>query len=345
MPGVAGATGLLTVPASAEIFSLCLASLPAADPDTIWDSWSFAPQIALPIVIGCVLYARGRSRLASGNDPRCPNAIEATTFAVGMLFLGVAVLSPLCRMASTLAWAHMIQHAILVAIAPPLILLGRPGPSFAAALPTWRSLAHQSAPGARGPLMASVIYGFAIWFWHVPNIYQTALLNEGVHLLMYGSLLAVSFYFWHGIVEAVRTPGERSGLVAVTLLLTIIHTGLLGALLTFSQSLWYPLVSAGTGSWGISPFDDQELAGLIMWIPMGMIYLAAGLGPDVRRAVMSYLSERLDAAAVSTSECVKAVRHELPQCALDDLDIVDLVTEKAVDAGFAVSFDGAGTKT
>ena len=279
---LASGSSFLPFPAAANeqlsggIFSLCLASLPAPDPGTIWRTWSFAPEVAIPIVIVCVLYACGRSVRASRNDIRCPTAIEVGFFIAGVLMLGVAVLSPLCRMASTLAWAHMVQHAILVAIAPPLILLGRPGASFAAVLPLGCSLPFQSFGLAGRPVMAAVIYGTAIWLWHAPNFYQAALLGDGVHLLMYASLLAVSFSFWRGIVEAVRTPGEHSGPVAMSLLVTIIHTGLLGALLTFSQALWYPLVSA-RGSWGISPLEDQELAGLIMWVPMGMVYLVAGL--------------------------------------------------------------------
>lgn len=263
-------------PIQQGIFSLCLAGTPAMDPDTIWRAWSFAPQIVLPIVIAGVLYAYGRSVLATRNDPDCPTTIEAGFFTLGMLVLGVAVLSPLCRMASALAWAHMLQHVILVAVAPPLILLGRPGAALAAALAEWHPRLRLPELAGR-PLFAGFAYGFLIWFWHIPQFYQTALVNQGVHLLMYGSLLAASLVFWQGIANAVRSPSARSGLVTASLLGTIIHTGLLGALLTFSHSLWYPLVSGQSGSWGISPFEDQELAGLLMWVPMGMIYLAAGL--------------------------------------------------------------------
>lgn len=275
-------SGFLSFPAVASeqlpggIFSLCLASLPAPDPDMIWRAWSFAPQVAMPIVITCALYVRGLSQLAARSDPRRPTAIEVGFFIVGMLMLGVAVLSPLCRMASSLAWAHMLQHVILVTMVPPLILLGRPGAALSASLPAWGERILEFRGLAGHPVVAAVLYGAAIWFWHVPYFYQTALFEESVHLLMYGSLLAVSFSFWRGIVEAIRTPSEQSGPVAMSLLVTIIHTGLLGALLTFSQALWYPLVSAG-GSWGISPLEDQGLAGLIMWVPMGMVYLVAGL--------------------------------------------------------------------
>jgi putative membrane protein len=259
---------------TAKLLSLCLASQPA-DPDAIWSAWSLAPEVVVPLIVCCALYFRGCFRLASRHDPRRPSGIEMGVFAIGMTALAVAVISPLCRMAATLAWAHMVQHAILVIAAPLLILLGRPGAVLAAAAPRLKSL-HVLEPAGR-PLGAGLLYGAAIWLWHVPLLYQAALLDRSVHLLMYGSLLAAGFVFWRVAVRAIHFPHEQAGAAAVTLLATIIHTGLLGALLTFSQAVWYPLVSAEAGSWRLSPLEDQQLAGLIMWVPMGVAYLAAAL--------------------------------------------------------------------
>jgi putative membrane protein len=253
-----------------NVFSLCLAGRPGVDAGL---TWSLAPEVVLPVIIFALVYSYGVWRLISRKDPVRPTTTELGLFASGMVMIALAVISPLCRLASTMAWAHMVQHAILVVVAPPLILLGRPGAVFAAAMPR----SFPSAKFVRSPALATTVYGMAIWFWHGPRFYQAGLLDATVHLAMYASLLAAAFIFWRAVIEAIRSPGGQSGIMAVCLLVTIIHTGLLGALLTFSHSLWYPLVSAQAGSWGLSPLEDQELAGLIMWVPMGMIYIVAAL--------------------------------------------------------------------
>jgi cytochrome c oxidase assembly factor CtaG len=127
-------------------------------------------------------------------------------------------------------------------------------------------------------LIASfLLYGVNIWVWHIPAVYEAALLNAGMHLLMYASLLVASLTFWHAILESRRMPGAVSGTAAVLLFFTFLHTGALGILLTLSPKLFYPLMAVRTAAWGILPIDDQRLAGLIMWIPMGGIYVVVAL--------------------------------------------------------------------
>jgi putative membrane protein len=115
------------------------------------------------------------------------------------------------------------------------------------------------------------------WFWHIPALYETVLVNVGLHLLMYATLLIVSLLFWHSILEIFRTPGAVSGAAALLLFFTFLHTGLLGILLTLSPKVWYPVMALRGAAWGLLPLDDQRLAGLIMWIPMGSIYCVVAL--------------------------------------------------------------------
>jgi cytochrome c oxidase assembly factor CtaG len=190
-----------------------------------------------------------------------------------MVFLVVGLVSPLCRLAATLAWAHMVQHLILVALAPPFLVLGA-GPL--------RTLFRGQAGSTRSraavhPAIAATIYGLSIWFWHVPACYQASLSSSAVHLLMYGTLLLAGLLFWSSVIGSIRPHRQSSVLAVVILLITLLHTGLLGALLTFSPSPWYPLMQGGALAWGLAALEDQQLAGLIMWIPMGFIYLAAAL--------------------------------------------------------------------
>jgi putative membrane protein len=265
------------------LFSLCLASNPPTTPETLWRSWSLAPQVVLPLLLALALYGRGLLVLrASGNVPPRWRVVCATA---GWLVLIVALVSPLCRLAATLVSAHMVQHMLLVAVAPSLLVLAGPLPTMNAALPRgWRSAIaafctrFSSAwrrPG--GPLLAATLYGAAIWAWHAPVIYQAVLLDPALHTLVYAGLIGVSLFFWATVVAAGRDSQSGHGAAILSMLTTMMHTGLLGALLTFAQVPWYPVLTVGAGLWGLSPLTDQQLAGLVMWMPMGAIYLIGSL--------------------------------------------------------------------
>jgi cytochrome c oxidase assembly factor CtaG len=228
-------------------------------------------------------------------------------FAAGIACLVAALVSPLCRMAATLAWAHMVQHVLLVAGAPLLLALSRPGRILLAGLPA-RFRVSVAALGADKPasqpyaylLAGFVLYGANIWFWHVPALYQGALLNAGLHVLMVAVLLAVSLLFWHAILETYRNPGPGSGLAAALLFFTFLHTAVLGLLLALSPQVWYPLMALRGTAWGLLPIDDQRMAGLIMWIPMGGVYFAAALAIVARLITGS--SRAPEAAASAGAE-------------------------------------------
>jgi putative membrane protein len=264
-----------------RLFSLCLASDPARA-EQWWSAWSLAPATLGPLLFAVLLYGAALVRQRSAPD-RGAVVYEAGAFALGMMLLVVALVSPLCRMAATVAWAHMVQHAILVALAPPLLILGgRPlreisGGSIPVGLA--RVLHGRKRSGRKGsrPVFAATLYGVAIWFWHVPASYQGSLLGTTEHLLMYASLLGSALLFWSQVVASLRERAHAAAVTVVILLITMVHTGLLGALLTFSRTLWYPLMETGAVARGLAAIEDQQLAGLIMWIPMGFIYLFAAV--------------------------------------------------------------------
>ena len=271
----------------ASFLSLCLASRPPTRPDNFWTSWSFAPEVVLPLVLVLALYARGLIALWKRPGIAAGRPWQAACFAAGWLALVVALISPLCRMAATLASAHMVQHVILVAIAPPLLVLARPMATIAHGLPQrWREVLTRwtgswRVAGTRRWLttttIAGLLYGAAIWLWHAPLLYQAALLNATLHLLMYAVLISTGVLFWRSLIATARDePGGHGGAI-LSALATTIHTGLLGALLTFAPTPWYPLLAARTAVWGLTPLEDQQLAGLIMWVPMGSIYLVGSI--------------------------------------------------------------------
>jgi putative membrane protein len=247
------------------LLSLCLADRYAVTPGTLWGAWSFAPQAMLPLLAALALYARGARGAQSPDIPPVP-AWRMGCFAAGWVVLAAALLSPLCRLAATLVSAHMVQHVLIVAVAAPLLALGAP-----------HALRVRPRRGASRPpplLVITVLYGLAIWLWHFPPAYTLVLLDGTLHTAAYAALIAVSLVFWSNIVRG-GLAGDLRCLPA--LFLTLLHTGLLGALLTFSGRAWYPVLAGGTAAWGLTPLADQQLAGLIMWAPMSAVYLGAAL--------------------------------------------------------------------
>jgi cytochrome c oxidase assembly factor CtaG len=209
-------------------------------------------------------------------------------------------------MASTLAWAHMIQHVLFVVAAPLLLVFSRPGPVLLAGLPArlrrkvmaWKQ-GTAAWPHRQAYLFAAfLLYGMNIWFWHIPALYEGALLDASLHLVMYASLLAVSLMFWHAVLETYWTLNGATGTAAIQLFFTFLHTGALGIILTLSPRVLYPLMALRGSSWDLLPIDDQRLAGLIMWIPMGGIYVVVALAILAR--LISSSGRIMDAEAPAT---------------------------------------------
>lgn len=266
------AGALVTTPAPAQAFeglmSLCLAGLQRVTPDTVWRAWSLAPEALLPLVALIALFVYG-----TRSAPRA--AMRRMTFLAGWSVLVVALVSPLCRLSATLVSAHMVQHMLLVTAAPILLALARPGPALAAAL-SGLAARHRKLPDPPRPSLTAVtlVYGAAIWLWHAPAVYTTLLTSATAHVLGTAILITAATVFWGAILA---TGPRRAPAAIVALLATMAHTGLLGALLTFSARPFYPILAPGALDWGLAPLADQQIAGLIMWVPGGIVFMAAAL--------------------------------------------------------------------
>ena len=171
------------------------------------------------------------------------------------------------------------QHLLLILLAGPLLVLGVPLPPVLWALPAasrrglgafWKHLNVLQNPG-----VAFALHSLALWAWHVPVLYAAALDNRAVHVLEHMTFLSTSVLFWFAILK----PGRPAFGVGILLVLALaLQSSILGALLAFSPAPWYAAHLTSAPRWGLSALDDQRVAGLIMWIPGGAIYLAAGLG-------------------------------------------------------------------
>jgi putative membrane protein len=255
------------------------------EPRLFWRIWSFDPWVIGPLLLAHWLYGRGVLRLwARAGRGRGIGWRHIATFIAGEIILIIALLSPLDQLAGTLVSAHMLQHGLLVIAAPPLLLLARPGAAFAWSLPgaaqhptifmAWRSLSRLGRLLSR-PLPALILHGVTLWIWHAPPLFEAALRNERLHALEHLMFFATALLFWQALLAAHRSSAIGPAL-AITFL-TLIHTGLLGALLTFAPSPLYDWYDGRTEFWGLSPLEDQQLAGLIMWVPMGLVYIGAAL--------------------------------------------------------------------
>jgi cytochrome c oxidase assembly factor CtaG len=158
-------------------------------------------------------------------------------------------------------------------VAAPLLVLGRPLIRFLWAVPlSWRRPIGLAAisPLSR-PASAGLLHGVAIWIWHYPPLFDATLGSDWIHSVQHLSFLVTALLFWWSVFQG---PAAAA---LLNLLIATIHTGVLGALLTFSGSALYPAYAHASIGWSVAPLVDQQLGGLIMWIPGGLSYLAAGM--------------------------------------------------------------------
>lgn len=250
-------------------------------------TWGFDPLVILSLVVSAWLYLRGVRELwresAKGRGIR---RWEAWAYAAGWFALFMALVSPLHPLGEVLFSAHMTQHELLMLVAAPLVVLGRPLVAFLWALPLgWarRIGAWSKTPGflrtwraVSNPLAAWAIHAVALWVWHVPALFQATLQSDLVHTLQHICFLASALLFWWALIHG---PQGAIGYGAALLYLftTAVHSGVLGALITFAGTVLYPAYNETTGPWGLTPLEDQQLGGLIMWVPAGVVYIIAGL--------------------------------------------------------------------
>jgi putative membrane protein len=256
-------------------------------PDDLWKTWGWEPLVVVSLALSGWLYARGVRRLwrESGRGVGV-RKWESAAFAGGWLALFVALVSPLHPLGRVLFSAHMTQHEILMLVAAPLLVLGRPLIPYLWALPIdWRrSLGRVGkAKWLRGswhtltnPLVAWAVHALALWIWHAPALFQATIDDEFIHTLQHLSFLVSALFFWWSLVHSRRSL-MGYGAAVLYVFTTSVHSGVLGALITFASTLWYPAYATTTSSWGLTSLEDQQLGGLIMWIPAGLVYIVAGL--------------------------------------------------------------------
>lgn len=283
------------------------------EPHDIWRHWGGTPlEIAL-ILLPAVWYACGvRALWARAGTGHGVTRTQTVAFACGTIALCVALLSPLDAAAEALFSVHMVQHLILIVVAAPLWVLGAPLLPSLWALPTgarrrlgswWH--AQRALRGTiavlTAPFTVFVAHTIALWFWHFPAPYQAALRSPAIHALEHASFFATALLFWWAVIQPL---GRRRVSYATALILvggTMIQGSALGAVLMFARHPWYPAHGAGARAWGITLMADQQLAGLIMWIPAGLVYVCAAALLFVGLMRADERRERLIATSVTNA--------------------------------------------
>jgi cytochrome c oxidase assembly factor CtaG len=245
---------------------------------SLFGGWYAEPVPLIAAAGGVLLYGRGARRLAHDGPTRAQQAC----LVAGVTVILVALLSPLDELALRLQWAHMVQHVLLLVVAPPLIVLARPWDTARAALgPRWRALlgAPQRAIGTHRRRVlgaASAVAGFigVMWLWHIPALYNLTLRDEMVHNFEHTAFLAVGLLFWTAALP--RSGDEPTlGLIGRSV---VVLTGLVGSWLLAVYIGYAPgVLYAYSGSGGLSALADQQLAAGVMWVPASVPFVVAAV--------------------------------------------------------------------
>lgn len=251
-------------------------------PHDLWSAWNPHPAVIAGVLLAGWAYARGRTH------GRPTDTWRGRSFAAALVALGVALVSPLDALSGALASAHMVQHVLLVLVAAPLLALSAPSSALLRGAPLamrqavsrWRArlpATTRMARVLRQPGAVWMLHVATLWFWHAAVPYGAALEHPGVHAVEHASFLVTGVLFWRVVVGARTARGASAGLGIMLVFAMALQSVFLSLLLTFARTPWYAPYADTTRPWRLEPLADQQLAGVIMWVPGGLVYLAVAL--------------------------------------------------------------------
>ncbi len=251
---------------------------------SVWLAWTFPLLITTNLILASLTYYTGVRRLwQKAGVGKGILKRQTMAFASGIFVLVIALVSPIDALSDHLGWMHMIQHMLIINVAAPLLVLGAPGTAFIWMLPlSWRRKLGEFNERTRSgriigymlwqPLLLWSLFALTLWVWHLPSLYERALHNALFHDFQHLTFLLTACLFWRVLLDPVsRLRLSKVGAV-MYLFLTSLHATLLGVFMALAQGVWYPTYEGRTLAWSISPLQDQQLAGLIMWMPACMVY-------------------------------------------------------------------------
>ena len=262
-----------------------------------WSRWDIHPSVAIGLVLFGGLYVfLGGLRSAR---------LRIASFGAALLVLFLALNGPLHNLSDTYLFsAHMAQHLLLTLVFPPLLLYGTPAHVIRPLLrPRW---VMAFARVVTRPLAAALIFSGPIVLWHVPALYEAALRNHNLHIVQHLVFLATATLMWWPVLSPVPELPRAQHLVQMLYLFLLgIPMSVTGALITLSGSALYPFYAGAPRVWGLSPLEDQQIGGLLMWVLGGLMLWIVMTVIWFRYSVWD---QRLDAEAGVPEEAYDVLR-------------------------------------
>lgn len=297
-------------------------------PATLWSAWNLDVSVLTVLVITTWLYLRGVQRLwERGGTGVGIRRWQVATWGGAQTVIFLALISPLDALGGALFSAHMVQHMLLMLVGPLLLAASNPYLAFLWALPRdsrkrltqwWRR--HRRLQTVvrllAQPLVVFSLFALGLWIWHLPALYDLALRSDLAHRLEHITFFGVSVLMWQAVLETGRRRGMRHQMAVLMLFGAMIQSGALGAILTFARRPLFDGHAPYVSAWGLTRLEDQQLAGVIMWIPMGtwlacaaFVLLAQWIGQAERNSTAGSppLRER---STVAVSQQERGVGHE-----------------------------------
>jgi cytochrome c oxidase assembly factor CtaG len=252
--------------------------------EAVWAAWTPDPLVLVPAALLAFLYLRGLRRWRGRSREHA--WWQTACFFLGLATLVLAVVSPLDRLAEHHFSMHMVQHELLIAVGVPVLLLGAPTTPVLRGLPRWarRLAARPLAPRGRAslawrlltqPLVALVVSSAVLVAWHlVPGWYDAAVRHDGLHALQHSSFVATGLLFWWNVIDPKPLHAPLGYLLRMGYVLVAgTVQSVLAAMITMSDQLLYPVYGDARRILPIEPLTDQEVGGLIMWVPGQLLNL------------------------------------------------------------------------
>lgn len=233
--------------------------------------WPFEPTVIVGVFAAGAVYVAGWRRARRPGMPHPPGLGRLTLFLLGLLVIYGALASPLDPLADDLLVLHMVQHVLLLDIAPILMILGLTKGILRPVTRRIRSVEERAGYLAH-PAFAVFLYAGFMWFWHVPAMYDLALRHSAVHALEHTTYLTAGSLYWWYLISPIRSRWRHGGAGPIAYMVsTKLVVGVLGVVLAFAPTALYPYYVHRPRYWGLTAVEDQSMAGLLMALEQSLV--------------------------------------------------------------------------
>jgi putative membrane protein len=234
-------------------------------------SWSWDPLVLVGVLALAVVYGMGWRRARASATSHPPSLGRLCLFGLGLITILAALVSPLDSLGDQLMVMHMVQHMLLLDIAPILLILGLTKVLLRPVTRRVQTIERRAGFIAH-PAFAVLLYAGLLWAWHVPALYDQAQGNGVVHVLEHACFFSAGLLYWWHVLSPIRSRYRFRGLGSIGYMTASkLLVGLLGVVLAFSPTVLYSFYAHKPHYWGLTPLEDQNLAGLVMALEQSIV--------------------------------------------------------------------------